>query len=186
MVDHPLFSIFLDGIQTPGGAAVVVDGRPPQVSPVLALEGAAVGLVQGGPVVPDDHVRGLLPLDADGVCLLRDVVEELLDQGVGFLLGDALDVVRVRGDVDVAPAAGLVDLDELVARHAPGVGRVEVLEEFGRAEFARLRDRVVHDVVLLEEFLLEGRVELVPRRARVGEVGVAAVPGRGDLDGAEE
>lgn len=27
MVDHPLFSIFLDGIQTPGGAAVVVDGR---------------------------------------------------------------------------------------------------------------------------------------------------------------
>lgn len=186
VVDDPLVGVLLDGVQAPGGAAVVVDGGPPQVPAVPALEGAPVGLVQGGPVVPDDHVRGLLPLDADGVVLLRDVVEEFLDQGVGLRFGDPLDVVGVGGDVDVAPAAGLVDLDEPVAGHAARVGRVEVLEELGRPQFAGLRDRVVHHVVLFEEFPLEGGVQRVPGRARVGEVGVAAVAGGRDLDGPEE
>jgi hypothetical protein len=45
---------------------------------------------------------------------------------------------------------------------------------------------MVHGVVLLQELLLQGRVKLVPGRARVGNISVAAVARWKDLDGANK
>lgn len=142
--------------------------------------------MQRASIVPDDHVGRLLPLDAGGVFLLRDVREQPLDQRVRLVLGQAFDVVRVRRDVDVAPTAGLVHLDQAVAGHHAAVGRVEVLEKLGRPELARLRDRVVHDVVLLEQLPLEIRIQIIPCCAGVCKVRVASVPWRWDLHGPQE
>lgn len=54
------------------------------------------------------------------------------------------------------------------------LGRVEVLEEFWRAELARVGDCVRADVVLGEEIFLGGFVKIVIGGARICEVGVAA------------
>ena len=56
--------------------AVVVDGRPAKVAAVLAGERAARGAVEGGAVIPHDHVAGLVPLEGVDVLGLRHMLVE--------------------------------------------------------------------------------------------------------------
>ncbi len=186
MVYNPLLRVILNLIQPPRRTAIIMHRRPAQIPPVFALERATVGLVQSAPVVPDDHVRGLFPFYANGIVFPCDMVEQLLDQRVRFFLRYALDVVRVGCDIDVSPAAGFVHLNQLVACHPAGVRRVEVLEELGRAELSGLCDGMVHGVVLLQQLPLQGRVQVVPGRARVGKVSVAAVARWRNFHGAKK
>jgi hypothetical protein len=154
VIDNPIVRIS-NLVQSPSRTAVVVHSRPPQIPPVLAFKSPAVGPMKGTSIVPDDHVRGVLPLNTGGVLLLSDVVEQFLDQRIGLVFGKALDGMSMSCNVDVSTAARLVDLDQAVPSHDTAVRRVEVFEEFWGAELARLSDRVVDNIVFLQEFILQ-------------------------------
>lgn len=94
--------------------------RPPQVPLIHPRPAKLPAAMQHAPIIPDDQIADVQPGDADDVLLLRDVVEQGVSEGCGFRFGEGLDVVEMRGDVDVHPARGVVALDEFVVREAVG------------------------------------------------------------------
>lgn len=94
-------------------------------------------------------------------------------------------MMGVRRNVQIHPTRRLVQLGDFM--HVHGLrGDVDVLEEVGRGELARVGHAVRGRVVVLQQLGFERGRELVEGGARVGEVGVAAVARRGQLVGAEE
>ena len=140
--------------------------------------------MQSTPVVPDYHIRRILPLDADRVLFLGDVVQQAFDERIGFVLGKALDRMRMSRNINVPAITGFVDLNEAVTRHNPAVRGVQVLEKLWGAKFTRLGDRVVDNVVLLKELLLKFGIQLVPGGPRVSEVCITAIAWRWDVNSA--
>lgn len=159
--------------------------RPAQVTAVLAGEGAARGAVEGGAVIPHDHVAGLLPVEGVDVLGLLHMLVERVAQLRGLVVGETLDMMEVGADVEVHATASLVDLCKAVARHGELAG-VQVLKVLGGAHLARVSEGVAADIVVLDKLLLQGIGKLDKGGAGVGKLGVTAGALRRELDGAKE
>jgi len=138
-------------IQTPRRTTRIMHGGAPQIALVLALEGSSASTMHDAGVIPDDEVARIEPRDARDVAVLRSMLHEGPEQRVrlGGRQGLAirpLQVVQVRGDVEVHAAGGLVALDEAVPMHLES-GRVDVVEEGRRRRLAAVVQRVRADEV---------------------------------------
>lgn len=86
-------------IQAPCLAAVIVNSGTPHVSPVLIRELSSHSPVHRASIVPDDEVPDIVPLDYCPVLVLSGVIEQLLEERLGLLRCQTLDVVDVHGEI---------------------------------------------------------------------------------------
>lgn len=109
--------------------------RPAHIPPIHALERTPRRPMQHTRIIPHHQITLTHPLHTRRVLGLADMRIQRVDQLAGFRLGHAFDVVHVRRDVEVQPAAGLVALYEAVSGHGV-LGWVCGGEEGGRGGFA--------------------------------------------------
>lgn len=139
---------------------------PPHIPRIFPLKRAGAGAVHDTRVIPRDQVSGILPLHLQHVLGLLGVGVQLLEEIPALGLGQALDVVDVRGDVQIGAAGGLVPLHETVPAEGVVLGH-DVREEVRRGASPAVPQAVRGDVVVLDEPRFQVRLQLIPRRARV-------------------
>lgn len=157
----------------------------PHVPPILVRELSSHSPVHRASIVPDDEVADIVPLDHGPILILRGVVKQLLEERLGLLWLQALDVVDVHGQIQVHATGSLMLLYQLVATHGV-VGRLDVGEMIRRSELLGMQNGVAGDVVLLQQLCLGFVVEVIPRRPGIAELGAATGAGGRKLVGQQE
>lgn len=132
-------------------------GGPSHITAILALEGAGTGAVHDTRVVPGNQVARVLPLHLEDILGLLGVGIQGLEEMAALGVGQALDVVDVRGDVQVGAAGGFVPLYEPMPTERV-VLRHDVSEEIRRRALAAVPETVRRHVVVLQELCFQSRV----------------------------
>lgn len=181
--------LLIRGVQPESIGSIIVHRRPPHVSFVLALERPSRRPMQDRPVIPDDQVPRVFPFHRSDELRLGDMTIQSHDQLIRLPPVQPLDMVQVRAHIKAHSLRRLMDLRQPVQAHRRLLN-IKVFEELRARQLARVADGVAADQAAIHTSPQQQRarllVQLVPRRARVCELGLAALAGRGHGDRPEE